>query len=37
MCSVVDYDILPMLEEYWFDDRQKVQRWENNLTGVFHD
>jgi 5-methylcytosine-specific restriction protein B len=37
MRSVVDYDILPMLEEYWFDDRQKVQRWENNLTGVFHD
>jgi 5-methylcytosine-specific restriction protein B len=37
MRSVVDYDILPMLEEYWFDDKQKVQRWENNLTGVFHD
>ena len=33
--SIVDYDILPMLSEYWFDDPNKVQRWENILQGVF--
>ncbi len=33
--SVVDYDILPMLSEYWFDDIQKLQKWENILHGVF--
>lgn len=33
--SVVDYDILPMLREYWFDDTDKLQRWENILQGVF--
>lgn len=33
--SVVDYDILPMLSEYWFDDAAKLQRWENILQGVF--
>ena len=33
--SVVDYDILPMLQEYWFDDDSKVQRWDNILHGVF--
>ena len=33
--SVVDYDILPMLAEYWFDDDSKVLRWENILHGVF--
>ncbi|PKM57649.1 MAG: restriction endonuclease [Firmicutes bacterium HGW-Firmicutes-3] len=33
--SVVDYDILPMLNEYWFDDTTKYQRWENILHGVF--
>ncbi len=33
--SVVDYDILPMLSEYWFDDSGKLQRWENILHGVF--
>lgn len=33
--SIVDYDILPMLAEYWFDDNGKLQRWENILRGVF--
>jgi 5-methylcytosine-specific restriction protein B len=35
MKDVVDFDILPMLNEYWFDDAKKVQRWENILEGVF--
>ena len=33
--SIVDYDILPMLREYWFDDENKFQRWKNILQGVF--
>lgn len=33
--SVVNYDILPMLSEYWFDDAEQLRRWENNLQGVF--
>ncbi len=33
--SIIDYDILPMLAEYWFDDIAKIQRWENILRGVF--
>ena len=37
MKEVVYYDIIPMLQEYWFDDQQKVQRWENILSGVFND
>ena len=35
MHSIVDYDILPMLSEYWFDDPNKILRWENILQGVF--
>lgn len=35
MQAIVDYDILPMLREYWFDDMNKLQRWENILRGVF--
>jgi hypothetical protein len=35
MKEVVDFDILPMLREYWFDDNVKVLRWENILHGVF--
>ena len=33
--EVVDYDIIPMLREYWFDEADKLQRWENKLQGVF--
>jgi 5-methylcytosine-specific restriction protein B len=29
MHSIVDYDILPVLSEYWFDDSGKLQHWEN--------
>lgn len=34
MESVVDYDILPMLAEYWFDDEGKVQTWKERLQEV---
>lgn len=37
MRSVVEFDILPMLAEYWFDEPAKLQRWEKNLRGVFDD
>lgn len=33
--EIVDYDIIPMLQEYWFDDNTKLQSWENELQGVF--
>lgn len=33
--SVVDYDILPMISEYWFDDPDKIRHWEAVLQGVF--
>ena len=35
MKAIVDYEILPMLSEYWFDDKAKLQQWENTLNGVF--
>ena len=33
--DVVEYDILPMLEEYWFDDAAKLSNWKSILLGVF--
>lgn len=33
--AVVDYDILPMLSEYWFDDPARVKEWADRLHGVF--
>ena len=37
MKEIVYYDILPTLQEYWFDNESEYQKWENQLTGVFHD
>jgi 5-methylcytosine-specific restriction protein B len=37
MMEIVEYDIIPMLSEYWFDEPTKLQRWENILRGVFND
>ncbi|MDD4237961.1 MAG: AAA family ATPase [Desulfotomaculaceae bacterium] len=37
LMEVVEYDILPMLSEYWFDEPEKLRRWENILRGVFND
>ena len=33
----VEYDILPMLREYWFDEPEKVRKWEERLRGVLND
>ncbi len=37
MREVVEYDIIPMLKEYWFDDHAKLQEWEGKLRGVVND
>lgn len=35
--AVVLYDIIPTLQEYWFDDPEKATTWENTLRGVFNE
>ena len=35
--SLVEFDILPTLREYWFDEPKKITEWENNLNSVFDD
>ncbi len=37
MREIVEYEVLPLLEEYWFDDRTKLKHWENMLRSVFDD
>ncbi|WP_296879158.1 AAA family ATPase [Thomasclavelia sp.] len=34
--QVIDYDIIPTLEEYWFDNIDEVKRWERELHGVIN-
>lgn len=33
--TVVDYEILPTLNEYWFDNEEKYKNWCGELRGVF--
>ncbi|NDO46954.1 AAA family ATPase [Clostridium sp. MD294] len=35
--SIVEFDIIPMLSEYWFDETENLERWKKNLRGVFDD
>ncbi len=32
--SVVDYEVVPLLKEYWFDEPSKVRDWSANLRGA---
>lgn len=32
--SVVEYELVPLLQEYWFDDPQTVSQWELKLNGA---
>jgi 5-methylcytosine-specific restriction protein B len=35
--QVINYDILPLLREYWFDNRSEVKKWETKLNSIFND
>ena len=35
--STVEYEIIPLINEYWFDDREKVDEWSEKLRGVEND
>ena len=35
--NIVNFDILPMLAEYWFDDEEQYEEWASRLNGVFEN
>lgn len=35
--AVVNYEIIPMLEEYWFDNKDKVEEWSEKLKKTIND
>ena len=37
MKQIIDFDILPTLREFWFDDLNKVDLWKSKLYGVIND
>ncbi len=34
LSSIVEYELIPMLKEYWFDDPTKVREWSERLRGA---
>lgn len=32
--NIVDYELIPLLEEYWFDNAEKLGEWKDKLTEV---
>lgn len=34
--EVIEFDIIPTLKEYWFDEGSKVDAWSNKLRGVLN-
>ena len=35
--AVVNYEIIPMLEEYWFDNKDRVNSWSQTLKTAIND
>lgn len=33
--QIIDHDIIPILNEYWFDDKEKVITWKNKMNDIF--
>ena len=34
LSQIVEYELIPLLQEYWFDDSSNVQNWADRLRGV---
>ncbi len=37
MAAVVTFELLPLLSEYWFDEKSKVEEWTRKLRGSLYD
>ena len=32
--GIIEYEIIPLLKEYWFDEPLKVKNWSSNLRST---
>ena len=37
MKAVIEFELLPLLSEYWFDEKHKVEEWTKKLGGALND
>jgi len=35
--NIILFDLIPMIKEYWFDDKESLSKWENALLGALDD
>lgn len=35
--DIITYEIIPLLEEYWYDDEDSLTQWKNALKGAIND
>lgn len=35
--DIIRYEIMPLLEEYWYDDEDSIIQWKDTLNGVIND
>lgn len=36
LSDVVEYELIPLIQEYWFDEPTNVEHWESKLRGAIH-
>jgi len=37
LLEIIEYDLIPTLREYWFDNNPKAQRWAEKLRGIINE
>lgn len=35
--TIIEYEIIPLINEYWFDNKDKFEEWSSNLRSVLDD
>ena len=35
--TIIEYEIIPLINEYWFDNKNKFEEWSSNLRSVLDD
>ena len=33
LSNIVEFELIPLLEEYWFDEPETIQEWSSKLRG----
>ncbi|EKN70951.1 ATPase [Neobacillus bataviensis LMG 21833] len=37
LSEIVEYELIPLITEYWFDEPSKIDHWVSKILGALHD